>query len=85
MYEIYKYKDNTHDVLDVDMLPVEQHGKDEIMFTVVHPVKGHTIQCLSVILPMDEVAKLINRLTVEIDVIARRSTPDPPRLFRPLD
>lgn len=85
MQEIYKHKDNTDDVLVVDMMPMEQHGKDEVMFSVIHPLPGFHIQCLSVILPMDEVSKLINRLTIELDVIAHRSTPELPRPLRPLD
>lgn len=89
MQEIYKHKDNCDDTLIVDMLPMEQHGKDEVMFSVMHPVRSddvsETFQMLSVLLPMDEVSKLINRLTIELDVIAHRPTGTPRRPLRPLD
>lgn len=85
MQEIYRFKDLTGDTITIDMLPMEQHGRDEVMFACGGRNSDGDYQTIAVLLPMDEVVKVINRLTIELDVIAHRSTPDPPQSTRKLD
>lgn len=70
MQTIYEYTDRTEDQLDVDVL--EYAEGPEIMFTN-YSTEHHL--GISVILPMDEVVKLLWRLTLELDVYFRIESP----------
>lgn len=70
-HQIYRHEDRTGDLLTVSVL--EYPDGPEFAFTSYN---SELIRTVMVILPLDEVVKLLSALRIEVDVALRPHDPD---------